>query len=242
LETLGYDRKSIAGKDAFQPFDGIVRFECSPDRFDTVLTANVLGLLPGSDPYLSQEVIILGAHYDYVGNDPGGLRYSGANDNASGVAVLLEIARLLHEQDYRPKRSLLFAAWGAQELGQVGSNFYVTNPLFPVHDTIAMIQLDGVGGGDGFKLGVQGSTKTDGEVLFYINAAEQALEEKLVYTPPFNESDDTPFRQVGIPSVLISWRLANDDNLPDELGNAVHPERLGIAGRVITLLLLALAR
>ena len=138
LEALGYDRQSITRLDAFQPFDGIVRFECSPYRFETVQTVNVLGLLPGSDPYLRQEVIILGAHYDYVGDDPagrnnpGGLRYSGANDNASGVAVLLEIARLLHEQDYHPKRSILFVAWGAQELGQAGSNYYLANPVFPL--------------------------------------------------------------------------------------------------------------
>ena len=242
LESLGYDRQSIARLDAFYDLDRIVRLECNPDRFETVQTQNVLGLLPGSDPILRQEVIILGAHYDFVGNDAGGSLYSGANDNASGVAVLLEIARVLHEQGYSPKRSILFAAWGAQEPGQVGSNYYLANPLFPLQATVAMIQLDGVGGGDGFNLGVQGAANTDGELLFTLSAVELIAQEKLVYTSPYNVSDDTPFRQAGIPSVLISWRLANEDNLPDDLANAVHPERLGTAGQVILLLLLALGR
>ena len=242
LEALGHDRQSINRLAAFQPLDEIIRFDCSPGHFDTVQTVNVLGLLPGTDPYLRQEVIILSAHYDYVGDDPDGLHYPGENDDASGVAVLLEIARLLHEQGYSPKRSLLFVAWGAQELGQAGSNYYITHPIFPLQDTIAMIQLDGIGGGEGFNLGVQGAPETAGEVLFYLRAAELALQEKLVYTPPFYQSDETPFLQAGIPSVLIAWRLANENNLPDELENTVHPERLGIAGRVITLLLLALAR
>lgn len=242
LEALGYDRQSIIQQPTFQSFEGSVRFECSPYLFETVQTNNVLGLLPGSDPYLSQEIVILSAHYDHVGDDPDGLRYSGANDDASGVAVLLELAHFFQEQGYRPKRSILFVAWGAQEPGQLGSNYYISNPLFPLQNTIAMIQLDGIGGGDGFNLGIQGSAKTDNEILFYLAAAEQAFGEKFVYTPPFNQSDDTPFRQMGIPSVLISWRLANDGNLPDELGNAVHPERLGTAGRVILLLLRALAR
>jgi aminopeptidase YwaD len=202
----------------------------------------VLGMLPGSDPYLSREVIIVSAHYDYVGDDPDGLRYSGANDDASGIGVLLEIAHLLHEQGYQPKRSILFAAWGAQELGQIGSNYYIANPFFPLQATNAMIQLDGVGGGDGFNLGVQGSINTAGEIIFYLSAAEQALQEKLLYTSLFNESDDTPFRLEGVPSVLISWRLANEDNLPDELANAVRRERLDETGQVVTLLLLSLAR
>lgn len=242
LEALGYDLQSIGRVPAFQTFGGSLRLECHPYRFESMQTANVLGLLPGADPYLSQEVIILGAHYDYVGDDLGGARYSGRNDNASGVAVLLEIARLFHELGYRPKRSLLFAAWGAQEQGQIGSTYYITDPLYPLRDTIAMIQLDGVGGGDGFNLGVQGSEETDGELLFYLSAVEWALQEKIVYTSPFVTSDDVPFRQARIPAALVSWRLANEDNLPDDLANAVRPERLGIAGRVVTLLALALGR
>lgn len=248
LEALGYDRQSMNRMETFQLLDRAVRFDCSPDRFETAQTMNVFGLLPGSDPLLRQEVIILGAHYDHVGDDlaganrPGGLLYSGANDNASGVAVLLEIARLFHNQGYQPKRSILFVAWGAQELGQAGSNYYVANPIFPLDHTMAMIQLDGVGGGDGFNLGVQGSTDPDGELLFYLSAIEGALQEKLVVTSPYAASDDRPFRQTGTPAVLISWRLANEDNLPDELADAVHPDRLGTAGRVVTLLLLALAR
>ncbi|MFN2274860.1 MAG: M28 family peptidase, partial [Anaerolineales bacterium] len=140
---------------------------------ERVETANILGYIPGADPDLADEVVILGAHYDHVGDDPdawrcepgvtpereairlglcrleAGLRYSGANDDASGIAALLEIARIMKEAGYRPARSILFAAWGAQELGEIGSEFYLAHPFFPLQKTAAMIQLDSIAGGRG---------------------------------------------------------------------------------------------
>jgi hypothetical protein len=71
---------------------------------------NVLGYLPGTDPQKKDEVVIIGAHYDHVGVDPDGTIYNGTNDNASGVAVILEIARLWQSQGFHPARSVLFAA------------------------------------------------------------------------------------------------------------------------------------
>ena len=201
-------------------------------------TANVLGFLPGSDPYLKDEVIILGAHFDHVGDDPwNGLKYSGSNDDASGISGLLEIARIWHEYGYQPKRSVLFAAWGAQELEQAGSKFYVENPIYPLGDTVGVIQMDGIGGGDGFNPGIQADWETDGQLLFRIQSDDNPIQ-----IPQVTTSDHFSFHDHPIPTLLMSWRLANEDNLPDNITNQVSPERLEICTRMTLLLLMGIAR
>ena len=156
--------------------------------------------------------------------------------------MLLEIARLWHESGYKPKRSVLFAAWGAQELGQAGSQHFVQYPTVPIENVIGMLQLDGVGGGEGFNLGANGSWEQDGSLIFNLSAASISLDEKLIITPSSVESDHLSFHQADIPAVLIAWRLANEDNLPDSIAQAVHPSRLGETGRITSLSLMNLAR
>ena len=108
-------------------------------------TANVLGLLPGSDPALSQEVVIFGAHHDHLGKGEGegDVIYNGAVDNASGVSQSLEIARVLGELPRAPRRSMLFAMWGAEEQGLLGSRFYAANPTFAPGRIAANLNIDG---------------------------------------------------------------------------------------------------
>ena len=109
---------------------------------------NVLGVLPGRDPAYADEIIILGGHYDHMGQDPDGTAWVGANDNASGIATMLEIARIWQEAGYVPRRTVLFAAWDAEEQGLLGSVHYAWNPIYPHENTVAMLQLDMVGAGD----------------------------------------------------------------------------------------------
>jgi hypothetical protein len=237
-ELSGHTLQSINKLPPITPLEiqGEMVFRLPPAA--AVPTANVLGFLPGSDPYLRQEVVIIGAHYDHVGDDPAsGLRYSGGNDNASGVAGLLEIARVWQQTGYRPKRSVLFAAWGAQELNQAGSSYYVANPIYPLEDTIAVIQMDGIAGGDGFYPGIQGEWERDGQLLLRIRT-----DEKLISTPQISPSDHFSFQDHPIPTLLVTWRLANEDNLPDEISNRVSPERLEICGELVILALMGIAR
>ena len=171
-------------------------------------------------------------------NDPSnGLRYSGGNDNASGVSGLLEIARIWRQAGYQPRRSVLFAAWGAQELKQAGSRYYVENPTFPLENTIGVIQMDGIAGGDGFYPGIQGEWQTDGQLLLRIQS-----EEKLTFASQTTLSDHFSFHDDPLPTLLVSWRLANEDNLPDDFANRVSPERLEIIGKMVTLALMGIAR
>lgn len=106
---------------------------------------NVVALLPGSDPKLKDEFIIFTAHWDHLGRDTtrqGDQIFNGAADNASGVAMLLEIAQAAAKLDPAPKRSLLFLFVTAEEKGLLGAKYYAQNPLYPLAKTVANINMD----------------------------------------------------------------------------------------------------
>lgn len=112
---------------------------------------NVIGVLEGKDAVLKNEAIIIGAHYDHLGR--GGSSslavnsteiHHGADDNASGTAAMLELARIFAKEKNN-KRTLIFIAFGGEEEGLLGSKFYTNNPIFPLAQTVAMFNMDMVG-------------------------------------------------------------------------------------------------
>ncbi len=113
---------------------------------------NVVGILPGSDPKLKDEAIVLGAHYDHLGRGGEGSLapregeiHHGADDNASGVAGLIELARMLSTQNQKPRRTIVFIAFSGEEEGLIGSSYYVNHPVVPLQNTVAMINMDMIG-------------------------------------------------------------------------------------------------
>jgi hypothetical protein len=114
------------------------------------ITTNVIGYIPGNDPELKNEAIILGAHLDGQGNL--GFHLPGALDNASGVADVMAAARALSQFKGRMKRSVVFILFGAEEVGLVGSTHYCLNPAFPASKTLLFMNLDMVGNGTGLAL------------------------------------------------------------------------------------------
>lgn len=107
---------------------------------------NVIALLPGSDPQLKDELIILGAHLDHLGRC--WELMPGANDNASGVAVVLGVAEALAKCAIKPSRTIMFLLFGSEEQGVYGSEYYLEHPLWPLEKTVCFLNLDGVGCGD----------------------------------------------------------------------------------------------
>ena len=114
--------------------------------------SNVIGILEGSDPKLKKEAIVIGAHYDHLGRGGSGSLapregeiHHGADDNASGVAGVLELARLFSAERGKLKRTIVFIAFGGEEEGLLGSNYYVNHPVVPLADTVAMINMDMIG-------------------------------------------------------------------------------------------------
>ncbi len=119
--------------------------------FGGAMVPNVLAMIPGRDPVLRDEYIVLSAHFDHVGvGTPlnGDSIYNGADDNASGTTALLEVARVLAAlpEGERPRRSIVFAHVSAEEKGLLGSRWWVDNPTVPIENVIANLNADMVGG------------------------------------------------------------------------------------------------
>lgn len=119
-----------------------------------VESSNVLGVIEGSDPVLKDEYVVIGGHYDHVGADGEGKVWNGADDNASGTAAVIEIAEAVSAMAVKPKRSILLAAWGAEEVGLVGSRAFAQNPPVPREKIAAYINLDMISRNDPGTIGV----------------------------------------------------------------------------------------
>jgi len=172
---------------------------------DGASTDNVLGKIVGEDPELTDEVVIVAAHIDHLGvNRDGAINY-GADDNASGTAMVMELARLFGLCGVRPKRTMLFIAFNAEEMGLIGSRAYVEDPIFPLEDTIAVYNFDMVGAGDGSGAMVFGGNDarnrwmTD---LLRATAEAAGLEHEIQVVPQKLASDHAPFVQRGVPSLF----------------------------------------
>jgi hypothetical protein len=109
-----------------------------------VQARNVVGLLEGSDPKLKDEYVLVSAHYDHLGV-VGGRTQFGADDNSSGVAALLEIARAFAESPAKPRRSILFVSFDSEEAGLLGSFYYGRHPALPLDKAAAVLNMDMIG-------------------------------------------------------------------------------------------------
>jgi hypothetical protein len=201
-------------------------------------TANVLAFLPGSDAALLNETIILGAHYDHFGSQ-GTLIFPGADDNASGTAIVLEVARLLFASQTPPRRGVLFIAFAGEEQGLLGSKFYVSNPIRPLNGTKAMINVDHASVGNGkLTVGLSQVERIQAEAA----ATSAGLSDKLELFGFFPGGDHVPFVEAGIPTAAIVSSGAHPDfHRPSDTPEKLMPEVLAAVAQYTLALLLTLA-
>ena len=247
LLTVGdYSLKDINTAPSALPLALQARIEIPLQAPSAARGANVLALLPGVDPELSQEVIIIGAHYDHVGDDPAGetegLKYPGDNDDASGIGVMLEMARQWQAADYQPARTILFAAWDAQEAGEVGSGYYMAHPAFPLEETRVMIQLDAVGAGKGYYLQIEGDRQRDSLPIYAMEMAAEHDERRIGWINPEGRSDHYSFWEADVPAILLTWRESSEENLPGGLTEEIDLHKLRVTGRTVALGVMLLAQ
>lgn len=121
-----------------------LKFKVKAELVESQISQNVIGYIKGTKN--SQKVIVFSAHYDHLGKMGKDTYFAGANDNAAGVAMLLELAKYYSENP--PDYSIAFMAFGSEEIGLVGSMFYTQNPLFPLKDIQFLINLDVIGTGE----------------------------------------------------------------------------------------------
>jgi Zn-dependent M28 family amino/carboxypeptidase len=196
-----------------------------------VRTDNVVGILPGSDPALREEAVLLTSHYDHLGTgtDEGGERvvYHGAYDNASGVALLLAVAEAAAALPDPPRRPLCFVATTAEESGLLGAEWYARNPLFPLGRTAAELNLDGANlqgrtrdlaplGADRSDLGetVREAARAEGLTLRSDPHPEQGM---------FFRQDHFPLARAGVPALALDHGL-DFEGRPEGWGEAWYEE------------------
>lgn len=193
---------------------------------------NVAAVLEGEGPY-ADETIVIGAHYDHLGlGGPGSLApwtreiHNGADDNASGTAALLEVARRLAAHDKKPRRRILFIAFTGEERGLLGSAHYVKNPAFPLEKTVAMINMDMVGRLDDNKLVVYGVGTAEGfeSLIDRLNETHgfRITKNESGYGP----SDHTSFYTKGIPVMHLFTGTHSDYHRPSDDYDKINVEGL----------------
>ena len=197
---------------------------------------NFMAMVPGHDPKRRDEMIVIGAHRDHFGRQ-GGLLFAGADDNASGTAVLLEVARALSRT--KPKRSLVFVSFSGEEQGLLGSRLYVREPVRPMTATKAMINVDHAGTGTGrLTVGVSDLPK---------NAIEKAgknagVSGKFDLFGFFPGGDHVPFKEAGVPTVtVVSGGPHPDFHQPTDTADKVKPAILESTARFVLALAWQLA-
>ncbi|HPQ35291.1 MAG TPA: M20/M25/M40 family metallo-hydrolase [Tenuifilaceae bacterium] len=227
-------------KPASVPLKKSVRISTSTKHFPNTKTANIIGVIEGSDPKLKEEVIIIGAHLDGQGNP--GVLLPGALDNATGVANVLEVARALASLPEKPKRSVAFIFIGAEECGLIGSNYFVENPTFPKGKTVCFINLDMVGNGTGLALWggesypeiLQAFKDANSDFIHRDFSTSQA---RMPRTRP--RSDGAVFLKAGYKSVgvgTINWvKPVNYHHPNDRPETTICPEIMEDASRMLFL-------
>ncbi len=191
--------------------------------YNIIETQNVMAMLPGSDPKLANEYIVIGAHYDHLGmGDQGGSRtdsiavHNGADDNASGVVAMLEIAQKLSSVRKNIKRSIVFVAFGAEEKGLIGSQRFIDSAIVPIESIKAMVNIDMVGRLRNRELEIHGTkTSFEADSILYSLNADSLFRLKLV-PDGFGPSDHSSFYAKGIPVFFFHTGLHEDYHTPKD--------------------------
>ncbi|MGE0708312.1 MAG: M20/M25/M40 family metallo-hydrolase [Planctomycetota bacterium] len=202
---------------------GRARLSVSVER-KAELARNVIGVLPGTDPKLKDEVVVIGAHYDHLGRgDHGGSLggraaqgeiHNGADDNASGTAGMLELAQFFAQQPRR--RTLLFMGFSGEERGLLGSRHFVKHPTIALEKIVAMVNLDMVGrlGQGALEVGGVGTAEAFPKL---VQAALDAEGIKGELTPSgFGPSDHASFCQARVPVLFLFTGMHDDYHRPSD--------------------------
>ncbi len=213
-------------------------------------TANVIGILPGTDPKLRQEAIVLGAHYDHLGRggegslapDQIGAVHHGADDNASGTAVIMGLARAFASAGGAP-RTLVFITFSGEEMGLLGSAHYLKHPAIALDKTVLMVNLDMVGRLRDGKVYVGGVDSGNGLRSVVTDAAQRqgqglALE---LRGDPFAPSDHVTFYGAGTPVLFFFTGAHSDYHRPTDTWDKINGKGLHTIGDLVARIAAAVA-
>jgi Peptidase family M28/PDZ domain len=208
---------------------------------------NILLLRPGDDPFVEKEVIVVGAHYDHVGYGkrrnsfgPVGEIHNGADDNASGTSLLLEMIQAFSISGLKTRRSILFAFWDGEENGLVGSRYWIAHPTVPLDRVKLDITIDMVGRLRDERLLVLGTRSGYGLRRLFSDAADEPLWLDFSWDLSAN-SDHWPFLEHNIPVALIHTGLHSDYHRPTDDVEKINRVGMGEVGRYLLMALIKVA-
>lgn len=190
---------------------------------------NVVGILRGTDPKQRDEAIVIGAHYDHLGrgSDATGQIYPGADDNASGSAGLMALARALVTAGGLP-RTAIFAAFAGEEMGLLGSSHYVKQPPVPLEQTVFMLNMDMIGRLRGGRLHVSG-VESGAELRLLVKESATGLPLDLrLRGDPFGPSDHSPFYSRELPVLLLTTGVHADYHKPTDSWEKIDPQGMEV--------------
>ena len=206
---------------------------------------NVIGYWPGVELTANSQVVMVTAYYDGLGRFPEGTLYPGANDNASGVATMLEMIRTLKEEGFKPKRTLFFVAWmgGERHRPLDFSYFLRAGRGFEEFKIVAALELEGVGAGTGSSAVAWHSTRE--RLTEVVRRAARQVHTPLTTKARGLHADSTLWSDVmvkDVPALTLSW-VGSDDlaHRPSDTPENIDPQKLEQVGRLSTLALMILA-
>jgi len=215
---------------------------------------NVIGYIEGTD--FKDEAIIVCGHYDHLGRQPKGVCY-GADDNASGTAGVMELARMCvqaQRNGFEFKRSIVFIAFCAEESGLNGSSFYVENPIFPLEKTALVINMDMIGRSDtplnkpgyGYFRPIKGEKRNLKKILRSVD--EQIDDLNVFFRQSFKEdlmwymgSDHYPFVKKGIPALVVTTGDHDDYHKPTDTPEKINYQNMANIVKALFVLLTEVA-
>jgi ABC-type dipeptide/oligopeptide/nickel transport system permease component/ABC-type lipoprotein export system ATPase subunit len=248
LSYAGYSLDGVRQRqERLQPGEGFALRTGVDAAVDVAISAtkvtsprNVQAFIPGSDDALDNELVMVLAHYDGQGRDLDGTLYPGANGNASGVAVMLEVARVLKEANYQPKRTIMYVAWAGGELYQAPDFWGILRErpgFLESYRIAAAIDLRMVGGGSGDTLLLdRGSSNRLTEALQQAARRSKVSASTLGKGPygVYGHLYQAPERK--IPYVFLTWDGSGDNvHRPEDTIESIQPDKLGDVGRVVAL-------
>lgn len=213
-----------------QKFKARLRVEKGQPEKPLAKTCNVVAYLEGNDPILKNEYIILGAHYDHLGmggpsskSDKKNTIHYGADDNASGTATLLEIAEKVAVNKSQLKRSIIFIAFGAEEQGLLGSQYFVDNPLVPLSQIKLMINMDMVGRlNTDNHVYMNGAGTFPGGVEFMQNLGESLSLTPIVHAGSVGGSDHVSFFKKDISVLGVHTGAHPEYHRPEDTADLIN--------------------
>lgn len=205
---------------------------------------NVAAVLEGTDPLLTDEYVVISAHYDHEGIKDNGVIYYGADDNGTGTSALLEIARAFTANSQRPRRSVLFLHVSGEERGLLGSRYFAEHPLVPRSSIIANLNIDMVGRNDPDSIYVIGTNMLSWD-LHWVGEAAAALVPDLHLSYKYNNRDDPNrfyyrsdhynFARFNIPVTFYFAGVHEDYHRPTDTPDKINYDKLRKVARLVYL-------